>query len=591
MAGDGEMWSLEEKQCFLLLQRISSLPSSSRHLSSILQIHAFVLRRFLDGNVPLLTLLISSLSFVSTAVSGTIKATSAAALRHACRTFACRPAQDAFLCNSMIRALSLNNHHPEAIALYRDLRRSPPPQASPDFRPDSYTFPFLLKSCAAMPNSAEQKEGLQLHAHVTRMGFVSNVFVSTGLVDMYVKSGDLESARKAFDEMPETSPASWTAITVGYARSGDARASIEMFQLMPQKDTAAFNAMINIFVKSGDMCSAHSLFDEVPKKNVVSWTTLLSGYCKIGDMVSARKLFDEMTERNLYSWNTMIGGYTQNQQPHEALDLFRRLQSNDHLFSPDEVTMVSVIPAVADMGALDLGRWIHSYARRKGLDRISTVSTALIDMYAKCGEMAEARKVFKSLLVKETASWNSLINGLAVNGQAREALDVFMEMQHSRFRPNGVTMVGVLAACSHGGLVEEGRRWFKEMEGLGIEKNIAHHGCFVDLLGRGGFLEEAESVVKSMPSGPNGIILSSLLFACLRHRDVLRAERVMEMAAEAEPGNVRNYVMMRNLYAAEKRWVDVENVKGLMRRFGGKEETGCSAIEVEGRFGSLLLGM
>ncbi|PKA50298.1 Pentatricopeptide repeat-containing protein [Apostasia shenzhenica] len=573
-SGEG-LWSPEERLCLSLFRRISSSPPSScsHHFSSILQIHAFLLRRSLDANLPLLTLLISSLS-------GVLLAGSAAALRHAVRAFNRRPAQDTLLCNAMIRALVQNGKFSESLELYGHLRRSPPPLGSPIFYPDTYTFPFLLKSCAAFPKSVHRREGSQLHGQITRMGFVSNVFVSTGLVDMLVKSGDIQCATKVFDDMPERSIATWTAIAIGYGRKGETEAAMELFRSMPQKDLTAFNALIDIFVKSGDMDSAQKLFYEMPNRNVVSWTTLLSGYCKHGDMDSAVRLFDEMPEKNLFSWNVMIGGFCRCRQPDKAMEFFRDLQSDSCRFDPDEITLLSIIPAIADLGAMDLARWIHSYARRKELDQSTVVSNALVDMYAKCGEVVEARKVFDSIPIKETVSWNALINGLAVNGRASEALEAFMEMLRSGFSPSEVTMIGVFSACSHGGLVEEGRRWFAEMEKLGVEKTVAHYGCMVDLLGRKGFLEEAESLVKKMSVEPNGIILSSLLFACHCQGDVSRAERVMKMAAEVEPGNVQNYVMMRNLYALAGRWGEVKRMMETMRRFGGKEEAGCSAIEV-----------
>ncbi|KAG1354388.1 pentatricopeptide repeat-containing protein [Cocos nucifera] len=580
----GELWSLEEKLCFSLLQRIPSPPPSSvaSQLSSLLQIHAFLLRRGFDANLSLLTRLISSFSDLAAASARPFAAFRL--LLHARRAFDRRPAQDTVLCNSMIRALVHHRRFRESIALYRDLRRGPPPTLSPPFSPDDHTFPFLLKSCASLAGSPkEPREGLQLHADVIKLGFCRSVFASTALVDVYSKSGDMTFARKVFDGMPQRSPASWTSMAVGYARSGDVGAAMEFFRWMPEKDTAAFNAMIDGFVKLGDLNSARQLFDEMQDRNVVSWTSLISGYCKVGDMELARFLFDEMPERNLYSWNVMIGGYCQNRQPHQSLELFRELLSESCQFEPDEVTLVSIIPAIADMGAIDLGRWIHSYARRKGLDRGISVSTALVHMYAKCGDIDEAKQIFDRMPSRETASWNAMINGFAVNGRAKEALDVFEEMHRRGISPNEVTMIGVLSACSHAGLVDEGRRWFREMAAFGIERRIEHYGCMVDLLGRGGYLEEAERMIKEMPCDPNGVVLSSLLFACGCHGDVARAERVMKMASEIEPGNVRNYIMLRNIYAGKKWWGEVEKITEVMRKFGGKREAGCSVIEVGSR--------
>ncbi|KAK3013257.1 hypothetical protein RJ639_010281 [Escallonia herrerae] len=348
------------------------------------------------------------------------------------------------------------------------------------------------------------------------------------------------------------------------------------------EDAAAYNVVIDGYVKVGDMSSARNLFEQMPQRDVVSWTSMVDGYCRNGDVGSARLLFDEMPEKNLYSWNAMVGGYCQNKQPHEALKLFHELQSETSL-EPDEVTVVSVLPAIADLGALDLGGWIHQYVRSKKLDKKLNVCTALIDMYAKCGEIKKAKRVFDSMPKKETSVWNSLINGLAINGCGKEALDAFMEMEMKRFMPNEITMLAVLSACNHSGMVEEGRRWFKAMEVFSLTPRIEHYGCMVDLLGRAGCLEEAEKLIDRMPYAVNGIILSSFLFACSYASDVTRAKRVLEKTTEMEPWNDGNYVMLRNLYATERRWKDVEDIKGLMRQKGAKKEVGCSSIEVNGR--------
>ncbi|KAJ0961896.1 hypothetical protein J5N97_029724 [Dioscorea zingiberensis] len=386
-----------------------------------------------------------------------------------------------------------------------------------------------------------------------------------------------------FDGMGERSAASWTAMSLGYARAGHRAAAMELFLGMPEKDVPAFNAMIDVFVKSGELDSARRLFDEMPERNVVTWTSLLFGYCKVGDMEAAKGLFDVMKEKNLFSWNVMISGYCQNRQPHQALDLFRELQFDSCPFEPDKVTLVSIIPAIADMGALELGRWIHKYVRKKGLEFMDSVSTALVDMYAKCGDVDEAKRVFDGIPQRTPAAWNAMIYGLAVNGRAKEALDVFTKMLSSGQCPNKVTMMAVLSACNHGGLVEEGRRWFREMEVYGVEPKVEHYGCMVDLLGRRGYLTEAERLVEEMPFPANEIILTSLLSACVSFEDVHMAEKLMKRLSKVESSDGGNYVMLRNLYAGEKRWGDVERVKEMMRKYGGKKEAGCSVIEVGSR--------
>ncbi|XP_042512651.1 pentatricopeptide repeat-containing protein At2g44880-like [Macadamia integrifolia] len=557
------LWSPIEREFLTLLQRRNTW-------NSLLQIHAFMLRNALETNVNLLTKFVIVCSSVALSFG---QSDPLAGVRHARCVFDHRcHRDDTFLCNSMIRAHVDRNQFKESVKLYRCLR------SKTLFAPDDYTFSSLVKSCGF---NLAIKEGQQLHNQVMKMGFGSDLIVSTGIVDMYAKFGNMTLSRTLFDEMPNRSQVSWTAILVGYARTGEVETARELFNYMPQKDPAAFNAMIDAFVKSGNVDSARELFNEMPERNVVTWTTLIHGYCKSGDLKAARLLFNAMPEKNLISWNAIIGGYCQNKQPQGALELFREMQSYA-LLEPDEVTIVSILPAIADLGALDLGGWIHRFVRRKKLDKVRNVCTALVDMYAKCGEVLTAKQVFDKMHDREAASWNAMINGFAINGCAKEALEVFLEMQKEGVEPNEITMLGVLSACNHGGLVEEGKKRFQEMEGHGLSAGVEHYGCLIDLLGRAGHLEEAEQLIEKMPSEINGIILSSFLFACGCRGDVLRAERMMKRAFEMEPKNDGNYVMLRNLYAGERRWKDVEEIKSLMRNNNTRKEAGCSVIEVDG---------
>ncbi|KAL2536621.1 Pentatricopeptide repeat-containing protein [Forsythia ovata] len=561
------IWNPKERKCLSILQR------KTHGRATLLQIHAFVLRNALETNLNLLTKLITTLSS-SDPQRGT---------HHARRLFSqIRHKTDTFLCNTMMKAHLNSRQFSEAAVLYNQLRRKE------SFVPDNYTFSTLAKCCGL---SFSVFEGMEVHAHVVKYGFKSNLFVATALVDMYGKLGKMGFAKKVFDEMVDRSQVSWTALIGGYVRNGERAIAKELFDIMPEceKDTAAFNVMIDGYVKLGEMEPAKTLFDAMPERNVVSWTSMIDGYCSNGDVEEARLLFDSMPERNLYSWNSMIGGYCQNKQPHEAMSLFHELLM-EKTYDPDDVTAVSVLPAIADLGALDMGIWVHEFVKWKKLDRSSNVCTALIDMYAKCGEIDKARRVFDEVQQKETCTWNALINGLAINGRAMEALEVFSDMRIQEFKPNEITMLGVLSACNHGGLVEDGRRWFKAMEELRLTARIEHYGCLVDLLGRAGCLEEAEKLIETMPYEANGIILSSFIFSCGYAKDVARAERVVKKAINMEPWNDGNYIMLRNLYAIERRWGDVEEIKGLMRIKGAKKEVGCSVIEISSRVWEFVAG-
>ncbi|KAK6121614.1 hypothetical protein DH2020_044641 [Rehmannia glutinosa] len=426
--------------------------------------------------------------------------------RHARRLFDQMPQRsDAFLCNTMMKSHLSSRQFPEAISLYVCLRRKE------GFVPDNYTFSTLSKCCGL---SFSMWEGVAVHAHVVKYGFKSNLHVATAMVDMYGKLGQMGFARKVFDEMTERSSVSWTALITGYIRVGDMGTAKALFNVMPEneRDTAAFNVMIDGYVKLGEMGSAKMMFDSTPEKNVVSWTTMIDGYCSYGDVNEA-----------------------------------------------------SVLPAIADLGALDLGNWVYEFVKKNKLDRSANVSTALVDMYAKCGEVEKARRVFDDVRGRETCTWNALINGLALNGCAKEALEVFMEMTRKGFKPDEITMLGVLSACNHGGLVDEGKRWFCKMGEFRVTPRIEHYGCLVDLLGRAGRLEEAEKLIESMPYEANGIILSSLLFACGYAKGVARAR-------------------------SRERWWGVERIKRLMLIKGAKKEVGFSAVEIDSRVLEFVAG-
>ncbi|XP_074323678.1 pentatricopeptide repeat-containing protein At2g44880 [Apium graveolens] len=556
------LWSSRERQCLFLLEQ-KRIPRFS-----LLQIHALMIKVSLEANVNLLTKLITTV-------------VSVLGIRYARQLFDERSQRDdTFICNNMMKAYVGLGQFDESLILYRSLRRAT------GFVPDSFTFLNLAKSCSS---ELGFWEGMEVHNHVVKNGFGSCLFVSTSLIDMYAKCMNMGCARRLFDEMSEKSEVSWTALIGGYARCGDMDNVKDLFIRMPEKDTAAYNMMIDVFVKLGDVDSARRLFDQMPERNVVSWSSMIDGYCNVGDLVSAKLLFDEIPEKNLYSWNTMIGGYCQNKESQEALKLFHRLQT-ETLLEPDNITIVSVLPAVADLGALDLGCWIHQYVRKKKLDKYANVCTALIDMYAKCGEITKARTTFDNMSNKGIVSWNALINGLAVNGRAKEALEAFFEMKQKGFRPNDVTMIGVLSACNHGGLVEEGLRWFREMQDLKLTPKIEHYGCMIDLFGRARCLEKAEKLIESMPYEINEIILSTFLSACLDAKDVTRAERILEKTPTWKAWSDDNFILLRNVYALERRWEDVREIKGLMRRKGTKKEVGCSSIEVDSRVWEFIAG-
>lgn len=274
----------------------------------------------------------------------------------------------------------------------------------------------------------------------------------------------------------------------------------------------------------------------------------------------------------------------------EALVLFHRMMSVS-LTKPNEITLVAVVSACGDLGALGQGIWAHVYVIRNGLSVNRFVGTALIEMYSKCGRLDFAEQVFDSLGQKDTMCYNAMIRGLAIHGNGRLAVGLFDRMITEGVGVDEVTMVVVMSACSHAGLVDEGRRFFDRMQDdFGIEPKSEHYGCLVDLLGRAGRLEEAEEVVSEMPMKPNATVYRSLLGACRLRGNLRTGERLLARLMQFEPDHGGNYVLQSNLYANLSRWDDVGRVRKVMKNKGVAKTPGLSLVEMDGVIHGFLIG-
>ncbi|KAF7806213.1 putative pentatricopeptide repeat-containing protein [Senna tora] len=290
-------------------------------------------------------------------------------------------------------------------------------------------------------------------------------------------------------------------------------------------------------------------------------TSLLKMYSEWGKLGDAHQVFDEMRDRGIICWTSLISAYVENGKPSKALQLFRQMQMSN--VEPDQVTVTVALSACADIGALQMGEWIHSFVKRKeGLNRDLCLNNALIDMYAKCGDIMAARRLFDGTRDKNVTTWTSMIVGHALHGQAEEALKLFSQMTTKTENPssclvvpNDVTFIGVLMACSHAGLVEEGKHNFKSMtECYKIQPREHHFGCMVDLFCRAGLLEDAYNFIVEMPVPPNVVMWRTLLGACSLHGNIELGAKVRHKLLELDPGYVGDYVAMSNIYANKGMW-------------------------------------
>ncbi|PSS01814.1 Pentatricopeptide repeat-containing protein [Actinidia chinensis var. chinensis] len=276
----------------------------------------------------------------------------------------------------------------------------------------------------------------------------------------------------------------------------------------------------------------------------------------------------------------MISGYSKVGMVNEAFGLFREMQNAGVV--PDEVTLVSVISACAASGALGVGRWVHAYIDKHLIDTDLELSTALVNMYAKCGCIEKAIEVFDAMLVKDTKAWSSMIVGMAIHGLEEEALYAFSRMEEDKVKPNHVTFVGVLLACAHSGRVLVGQKYWSNMLEFGIEPSMEHYGCMVDLLCRANHVEEACTFVETMPIFPNAVIWRTLLVACKKNRNVDKGEIAGTRLLELEPDNAENYILLSSLYASSSQWEKMSCVRKQMKDKGIKAVPGCSSIEIFG---------
>ncbi|GLT74783.1 hypothetical protein SLA2020_465590 [Shorea laevis] len=477
--------------------------------------------------------------------------------------------------NVMIRGYTFNGPHEKCIQLFDQM-----PQRG--LKPNNYTYPYVLNSCCEM---AFYNKAQNVHCQIVKTGFDSSFAVANSIFNLYIKmqasfgsenDGRASDGRKAFQDMRVKTVEVWNRMISEYVRIGDISSARELFDKMPERDIVSWNSIISGYIRSREVAKARDLFERMPEKNVVSWTSMIRAYADAGDLVTARKFFEEMPCRNVVSWNSMISSYTQHEKFHEALDLFGQMQSEG--VGSDGYTFVSVLSACSHLGALEFGKRIH-YMIKDWSQLGVIVRTALVDMYAKCGDINTAFTLFIKIGWKDVFCWNVMIKSLAINGRTEDAIKLFYLMQKTGLKLNDFTFMGALFACSHGGLVEEGRRIFYGMErDFGVNPTLEHFGCFIDLLSRNGWLEEAQLLVRDMPYKPDIAIWGALLGGCRERGDLKLAEKVVERATKLEANEPGIHVLLSNIHASVGQWPEALNAREKMEERKVLKTVGTSII-------------
>ncbi|KAL5973472.1 Pentatricopeptide repeat-containing protein crr2, chloroplastic [Asimina triloba] len=483
--------------------------------------------------------------------------------------------------NTQIQLLSKQGHLKQALHLLSQERN-----------PTQLTYELLILACARRRSPSD---AALLRRRLIDDGFDQDPFLATKLINMYSELGSLSAARCVFDETLEKTIYVWNALLRALAIAGLGEEALALYSRM-HWDGVAFDRFTfphvlkacvapsssSIFLLMEGMGIHGHILRRGFQSHLHSATTLIDFYAKYGRVLYARRVFDRMPERNVVSWSAMIACYSKNNRPYEALELFREMMTGTQDDDPNSVTMVSVLQACSTVAALGQGKVIHAYILRRGLDAHISVANALIALYVKCGSLELGRLVFDQLTERDVVSWNSMISGYAIHGFGREAIRVFEEMTEAGISPSPITFVSVLGACSHIGLVGEGKNLFESMiTKYNIVPCAEHYSCMVDLLGRAGRLYEAAEIIEMMPLEPGPTVWGSLIGACRIHGNIELAERACQHLFELEPLNAGNYVLLADIYAGAKMWEDVNRVKMLLESRRLRKVPGCCWIEVK----------
>ncbi|XP_072955490.1 pentatricopeptide repeat-containing protein At1g33350 [Typha angustifolia] len=465
----------------------------------------------------------------------------------------------------------------------------------------------------------------QLQSRLITSGHGQSQFVSFKLVRFCsLVLADLRYARSIFDSLAAPNVFLYTAMLTAYSSICDAGSVVDLFNrmlrrghprpnefiyplvlraLFPSHD-AGLNLMklvhthvvksgfegynvvqtslLDVYARFADLHTARLLFDGLSERNVVSRTAMISGYARVGKMANAMSLFEEMHERDVPSWNAVVAGCAQNGLFSDVVSLFQRMVVEGA--RPNQTTVSCVLSACGHLGMLRLGKLVHGYIYRNRIGFNSFVLNGLIDMYGKCGNLKEARWIFNVLSDRSLTTWNSMINCLALHGHSESAIVSFHEMKLQGVKPDEVTFVGLLNACTHGGFIDEGLSYFESMSrDYQIEPEIEHYGCVIDLLGRAGRFEDAMKIVKNMRIEPDEVVWGSLLNGCRIYRVTELAEFAVRKLLEIDPNNTDYGVMLANLYSECGMWEEMGKVRKVMKKMGGKKLPGCSWIEVDNK--------
>jgi pentatricopeptide repeat protein len=478
---------------------------------------------------------------------------------------------------AMITGFSQNLRLPEALETFCQMRNA-------GESPNQFAFSSVVRACASL---GWIEIGRQMHCLALKCGFGYELFVGSNLADMYSKCRAMIEACKVFEEMPCKDEVSWTALIDGYAKNGNFEGALLAYKRMIND---GFVIDQHVLCSTLSACGAlkacdfgKSLHSSVVKLgfelDIAVGNALTDMYAKSGDMESASNVIGTESEgRNVVSCTSLIDGYVERDQIEKALYVFADLQRQG--VEPNEYTFSSLIKACANQAALEQGTQLHAQVVKFNFDSDPYVSSILVDMYGKCGLLDDSIRVFDEIGDPAEIAWNSLVSVFAQHGLGKGAIETFDRMIYKEVKPDAITFVSLLTACSHAGLAEEGLKYFHSMEKTyGVLPREEHYSCVIDLLGRAGKLKEAEEFINNMPIEPNAFGWCSFLGACRIHGDKERGKLAAEKLMKLEPENSGAHVLLSNILAKERQWEGVRNIRKMMRDDNVKKLPGYSWVD------------
>ena len=487
--------------------------------------------------------------------------------------------------NVIIGAYAGSGRGVEAYDLYLKMKEE-------GFQPDAVTYMSLLNDCASTGALEWVKD---VHRHVLEEGHESDVRVGNALIQMYARSGSIEDSRMVFDRMKERDVITWTVMIGAYAGSGRGVEAYDLYLKMKegfQPDAATYVSLLNDCASTGALEWVKDVHRHILEggyeSDVRVGSALVHMYAKCGRIEDAAVVFDRLKERNIITWNVIIGAYAGSGRGVEAYDLYLKMKEEG--FQPDAVTYMSLLNDCASTGALEWVKDVHRHILEEGHESDVRVGNALVHMYAKSGSIEDAQLVFGRMEKCNVMTWNIMIGGLGQHGRGQDALDLFRKMKANGLVPDAYSFVALLSACSHAGLVDEGRQIFCAMKDYGVEPTVVHYTCMVDLLGRTGLLEETKRFISSMPVEADAGTWGALLGACRTYGNVELGELAAKEVMKLEPADASPYVLLANIYAAADQWDQVSFIRHMMQERGIRKEAGVSWIEISNKVHRFVVG-